>query len=131
MASNTKFLIVPGIPFFDEHGVALLRILTDCGTESCGNSERHEYELYLAVEDIECSRSKTKGLQTIGSLERVDKTIRNESFRVAFCKKAYRSIEELWATWVSRSRNTTRSGSIKASGAMARPRCRLSAIASI
>ena len=29
----------------------LLRVLTDRGSEYCGNPERHEYELYLAVED--------------------------------------------------------------------------------
>src|SRR5213080_4992290 len=39
------------LPFFDEHDVKLLRVLTDRGSEFCGNPERHEYELYLAVED--------------------------------------------------------------------------------
>jgi hypothetical protein len=38
----------------------LLRILTDRGSEYCGNPERHEYELYLAVENIDHSRIKTK-----------------------------------------------------------------------
>jgi transposase InsO family protein len=40
------------IPFFDQHEIPLCRVLTDRGTEFCGNPERHEYELYLAVEDI-------------------------------------------------------------------------------
>jgi hypothetical protein len=48
------------LPFFDEHEIPLLRILTDRGTEYCGNPERHEYELYLAVEDIDHNRTKTK-----------------------------------------------------------------------
>src|SRR6201997_2541575 len=48
------------IPFFDSHDVKLLRVLTDRGSEYCGNPERHEYELYLAVEDIDHSRTKTK-----------------------------------------------------------------------
>ena len=30
----------------------LMRVLTDRGSEYCGNPERHEYELYLAVEDV-------------------------------------------------------------------------------
>jgi hypothetical protein len=34
------------LPFFEEHNVKLLRILTDRGSEYCGNPERHEYELY-------------------------------------------------------------------------------------
>src|SRR5262245_47859064 len=38
----------------------LLRVLTDRGSEYCGNPERHEYELYLAIEDIDHSRTKTK-----------------------------------------------------------------------
>src|SRR5580704_1679501 len=40
------------LPFFEQHDVKLLRVLTDRGSEFCGNPERHEYELYLAVEDI-------------------------------------------------------------------------------
>ena len=36
------------LPFFDEHDVKLLRVLTDRGSEYCGNPERHDYELYLA-----------------------------------------------------------------------------------
>jgi hypothetical protein len=48
------------VPFFDEKEVKLLRVLTDRGTEYCGNPEHHEYELYLAVEDIDHSRTKTK-----------------------------------------------------------------------
>src|SRR5262249_34604163 len=33
------------LPFFDGQGVKLLRVLTDRGSEYCGNPERHEYEL--------------------------------------------------------------------------------------
>ena len=45
------------IPFFDEHGIPLNRVLTDRGTEYCGAPERHEYELYLAVENIDHTRT--------------------------------------------------------------------------
>ena len=65
------------------------------GSEFCGNPERHEYELYLAVEDIDHSRTKTKSPQTI--CERFHKTALNECYRVAFRKKVYRSIDELQA----------------------------------
>src|SRR5712675_3283403 len=58
------------IPFFDGHEVRLLRMLTDRGSEYCGNPERHEYELYLAIEDIDHSRTKTKSPQTNGICER-------------------------------------------------------------
>jgi hypothetical protein len=39
-------------------------MLADRGSEYCGNPERHEYELYLAVEDIDHCRTKTKSPQT-------------------------------------------------------------------
>jgi transposase InsO family protein len=83
------------LPFFDEHDVKLLRVLTDRGSEYCGNPERHEYELYLAVEDIDHSRTKTKSPQTNGICERFHKTVLNEFYRVAFRKKVYRSLDEL------------------------------------
>ena len=85
------------LPFFEEHDVNLLRVLTDRGSEYCGNPERHEYELYLAVEDIDHSRTKTKSPQTNGICERFHKTVLNEFYRVAFRKKVYRSIDELQA----------------------------------
>ena len=85
------------LPFFEEHDVKLLRVLTDRGSEFCGNPERHEYELYLAVEDIDHSRTKTKSPQTNGICERFHRTALNEFYRVAFRKKVYRSIDELQA----------------------------------
>jgi transposase InsO family protein len=85
------------VPFYDEQDVSLLRMLTDRGTEYCGNPERHEYELYLAVENIDHSRTKTKSPQTNGIVERFHKTALNEFYRVAFRRKIYRSIEELQA----------------------------------
>ena len=92
------------IPFFESHQVKLLRVLTDRGTEYCGNPERHEYELYLAVEDVDHSRTKTKSPQTNGIVERFHKTALNEFYRVAFRKKIYGSIAELQAdldAWVA------------------------------
>src|ERR1700752_4931515 len=52
------------IPFFDEQRLTLQRVLTDRGTEYCGAPERHEYELYLAVENIDHTRTKVKSPQT-------------------------------------------------------------------
>jgi hypothetical protein len=48
------------LPFFEEHDVKLLRVLTDRSSEYCGNPERQEHELHLAVEDIDHSRTKTE-----------------------------------------------------------------------
>ena len=58
------------LPFYDEHGIRLCRVLTDRGSEYCGNPERHEYELYLAIEDIDHSRTKTKSPQTTDVIDK-------------------------------------------------------------
>ncbi len=85
------------LPFYEEHGLRLCRVLTDRGTEFCGAPDRHEYELYLAVEDIDHTRTKTRSPQTNGICERFHKTMLNEFYRVAFRKKLYASLEELQA----------------------------------
>jgi transposase InsO family protein len=92
------------VPFYDEHDVRLCRVLTDRGTEFCGNPERHEYELYLAVEDVDHSRTRTRRPQTNGICERFHKTLLDEFYRVAFRKKIYRSIDALQAdldAWIA------------------------------
>ena len=71
------------LPLFEEHEVVLSRVLTDRRTEYCG-TDSHEYELYLAVEDIDHTRTKVKSPQTNGICERFHKTVLNEFYRVAF-----------------------------------------------
>lgn len=83
------------IPFFEEQDVPVLRMLTDRGTEYCGNREHHEYQLYLAVENIDHSKTRAKRPQSNGICERFHKTMLQEFYQVAFRKKMYRSIEEL------------------------------------
>ena len=85
------------IPFFDEHGLAISRMLTDRGTEFCGSPEHHESQLYLAVENIDHTRTKARSPQTNGICERFDKTVLDEFYRVAFRKRIYSSIDQLQA----------------------------------
>lgn len=85
------------LPFFEAQAIPLNRVLTDRGTEYCGAPERHEYELYLAVENIDHTRTKTRHPQTNGICERFHKTMLNEFYRVTFRKKIYRTLEELQA----------------------------------
>jgi transposase InsO family protein len=84
------------VPFFEAHEVRLSRVLTDRGTEYCG-TDSHEYELYLAVEDIDHTRTKVKSPQTNGICERFHKTVLNEFYRVAFRKKIYSTLDVLQA----------------------------------
>jgi len=83
------------LPFFAEQGMGLIRVLTDRGTEYCGKPETHDYQLYLAINDIEHSRTKANHPQTNGICERFHRTILQEFYQVAFRRKIYRSIEEL------------------------------------
>jgi transposase InsO family protein len=83
------------LPFFEEHGLPMLRVLTDRGTEFCGAVERHDYELYLAVNDIEHSKTKARSPQTNGICERFHKTILQEFYQVTFRKKLYTDLEML------------------------------------
>jgi transposase InsO family protein len=85
------------LPFYQEHQVPLLRVLTDRGTEYCGRVEQHDYQLYLAVNDIDHTRTKAQHPQTNGICERFHKTILNEFYQVAFRKKIYDSLEALQA----------------------------------
>jgi transposase InsO family protein len=92
------------LPFYEEQGLPLLRILTDRGTEYCGKHDHHEYELYLAIEDIEHSKTRAKSPQSNGICERFHKTVLDEFYRVTFRKKVYNSLDELQQdldTWLA------------------------------
>lgn len=83
------------LPCFESRGLPLLRVLTDRGTEYCGKAERHDYELYLAVNDIEHTKTKARSPQTNGICERFHKTILQEFYQVTFRKKLYTEIGSL------------------------------------
>ena len=83
------------LPLFEKHEIPLLRVLTDRGTEYCGREDSHDYQLFLALNDIEHTRTKANHPQTNGICERVNRTMQDEFYRVAFRKKLYRSIEEI------------------------------------
>lgn len=83
------------LPFFDEHEIRLLRVLTDRGTEYCGAQETHPYELLLYLNDIEHSRTKARHPQTNGCTERFNQTLLDEFYKVAFRKKVYTTLEDI------------------------------------
>ena len=83
------------LPLFDSYSVPVLRMLTDRGTEYCGNKETHDYELFLAINDIDHTKTKARHPQTNGICERFHKTILNEFYQIAFRKKIYNNMEEM------------------------------------
>jgi len=92
------------LPFFESYDLPMLRILTDRGTEYCGKVEQHDFELYLAVNGIEHTKTKARHPQTNGICERFHKTILQEFYQVTFRKKIYETIEGLQEdldTWIN------------------------------
>lgn len=83
------------LPFFEEHAVPMLRILTDRGTEFKGKPEHHEYELYLNLEGIEHSKTQVRHPQSNGICERLHRTMQEEFYAIAFRKKLYDNLELL------------------------------------
>lgn len=83
------------LPFFEEKELPMLRILTDRGTEYCGKAEHHDYQLYMALNDIEHTKTKVRHPQTNGICERFHKTILQEFYQVTFRKKLYGDMKEL------------------------------------
>jgi len=83
------------LPFMEEQELPVLRILTDRGTEYCGRADKHDYQLFLAVNDIDHTKTKARHPQTNGICERFHKTILQEFYSIAFRKNLYRSIDEL------------------------------------
>lgn len=54
------------LPFYESHDLLMLRILTDRGTEFCGRVDQHDYQLYLAINDINHTKTKAMSPQTNG-----------------------------------------------------------------
>jgi transposase InsO family protein len=101
------------LPFFEQQDVPLLRILTDRGTEYCGSIQHHEYQLYLAIENIDHSKTKARHPQTNGICERFHRTIQDEFYAIAFRKKIYTTLEQVqtdldeWVEQYNRERTHT------------------------
>jgi transposase InsO family protein len=83
------------LPFYEAHGLPVLRILTDRGTKYCGRAETHDYQLSLAINDIDHTKTKAQSPQTNGICERCHKTILQEFYQVTFRKKLYGNLDEL------------------------------------
>ena len=77
--------------------MTISRVLTDRGAEYCGAPERHEYELCLAVENIDHTWTKVKSPQPNGICERFHKAVPDEFYRIAFRKRFCTPIGQLQA----------------------------------
>ena len=112
------------LPLFDEHGMGLIRILTDRGTEFFGKAQHHEYQLYLALNDIEHTKTKARHPQTNGIAERFHKSILNEFYQVTFRKRSIQAWMNYKRTWMSGCSGITLNALIKARCAAVERRCK-------
>jgi transposase InsO family protein len=83
------------LPFFADEPLPLLRILTDRGTEYCGRVESHDYQLYLAINDIEHTKTRVRSPQTNAICERFHKTLLQEFYQVTLRKNLYNDLPSL------------------------------------
>ncbi len=82
------------LPFYQKHRLKVEHILTDNGREFCG-TENHPYEMYLELNDIKHRRTKVRHPQTNGFVERFNRTMLDEFFRIKLREKVYESVEVL------------------------------------
>lgn len=82
------------LPFYDALGVRVEAILTDNGREFCSKPQSHPYELLLAIEDVEHRNTKVRSPRTNGFVERVNRTLLDECFRVKGRETFYLTIAE-------------------------------------
>jgi transposase InsO family protein len=83
------------LPFFDEHGIGIRTVLSDNGREFCGRPDRHPYELFLQLEDIEHRTTKVRRPQSNGFIERFHRTLLDEHLRVKGRTPWYETVEEM------------------------------------
>jgi len=93
--TSADFLNDKVLPFYDHHGIPLMRTLTDRGTEYGYKNLDHPYQLFLHLNGVEHSRTKARHPQTNGCTERMNQIIGEEFYQVAFRKKLYKSLDEI------------------------------------
>jgi transposase InsO family protein len=83
------------LPFYEALGVEIGAVLTDNGREFCGKQESHPFELLLAMEGVEHRTTKVRSPQTNGFVERMNRTLLDECFRVAGRTTWYIEVAEI------------------------------------
>ena len=109
------------LPFFEEYDVKLLRVLTDRGSEFCGNPERHEYD--RGRESI-TRAPRPRARRRTASVNASTRPCLTSSIVLRFAKRCIVQPTSCRLIWTRGSRSTMRSGHIRDVGASAKPRCR-------
>jgi transposase InsO family protein len=83
------------LPFYEALGLQVGAILSDNGREFCGKPETHPYELLLAMEGIEHRTTRVRSPKTNGFVERMNRTLLDECFRVKGRTTWYIELDEI------------------------------------
>ena len=85
------------LPFFDEHGIPIRTVLSDNGRKFWGRPDKHPYEIFLQLEDIEHRTTKVRRPQSNGFIERFHRTLLDEHLRVKGRTTWYEALDEMQA----------------------------------
>ena len=83
------------LPFFEKHRVKVQTILSDNGREYCGRPDKHPYELFLQLEEIEHRTTKVGRPQSNGFIERFHRTLLEEHLRIKGRTTWYEALDEM------------------------------------
>ena len=83
------------LPTFEQHDARIEVVLSDNGREFCGRPDKHPYELFLQLEEIEHRTTKVRRPQSNGIIERFHRTVLDEHFRVEGRKTWFETIDEM------------------------------------
>lgn len=85
------------LPFFEENGAGVERVLTGNGRKDCSRPLQHFYELFPVLNQIEQRRTEIRSPETDGFCERFHRTVAEEFFAVTFHKTISESFDQLRA----------------------------------
>ena len=83
------------LPFYEALGVPVGAVLTDNGREYFGKPERHPYEFLLAMDELEHLTTKIRSPWSNGFVERMNRKLFDECFRVQGRTSWYIEVEKI------------------------------------
>ena len=83
------------LPTFEAARGRIEVVLSDNGREFCGRPDRHPYELFLQLEEIDHRTTKVNRPQSNGIVERFHRTLLDEHFRVEGRRTWFETIDEM------------------------------------
>jgi Winged helix-turn helix len=112
------------LPFFEEHDVKLLRVLTDRGSEYCGNPERTNMSFTSPSRTSIIRAPRPRARRPTASASAFTKRCSTSSTVSPSARRCIVRSTSCRPIWIPGSRNTMRRGHIRDVGASGKPQCR-------